>query len=552
MSHCPVKNPTENGEMANGPPNLTNPTLGVITPENMIQQINELILENNELKEAMRQNNQAMKGRFEELSVWRGKQMEERELYESKFRAAQQRLCEVSSENEQLKRDLQSQKEREEAREELEQLKAQVMRLQAEKADLLAIISELQIKVNMGSSEDSFVEIRIAKREENDASKANNDTPEQTTSELEAYISKSSDETKNYLESEEATVSRLLQSLREESVKVEKLEEELRIAQHRLAEVEEKAAAVSEDGTQTEENVEKKLEEDSTTAEFVSEVESLKLQIKSLCKELQEAHVKLNEAERLKKRLQEKCQALDQKLSEHDAELGEKQQLQFSVRKLELQVESMGEEIRIEKAKTENEMLQSIKLQDAFDKLTLEQADARQTIEDLRSKESARVQVVANELNEKLEKAERALAEKQLEIDKLKLMCKSQEEERETISLLRTQLEIYCSDFHAEREAREKIHGEKEQLAIQLEFMLKENARIQQDLDCHVRESLAEMQWRHGATGQSNQERSPRLVQRGADTTEAQHNIPMHACPKCNEILPDLDTLQIHVMDCIT
>lgn len=28
-------------------------------------------------------------------------------------------------------------------------------------------------------------------------------------------------------------------------------------------------------------------------------------------------------------------------------------------------------------------------------------------------------------------------------------------------------------------------------------------------------------------------------------------SIPEHACPKCNEILPDLDTLQIHIMDCI-
>lgn len=41
---------------------------------------------------------------------------------------------------------------------EARQLKSQVQRLQAEKADLLAIISELQVKLNM-SAEDSFVEI---------------------------------------------------------------------------------------------------------------------------------------------------------------------------------------------------------------------------------------------------------------------------------------------------------------------------------------------------------------------------------------------------------
>lgn len=39
-------------------------------------------------------------------------------------------------------------------------------RLQAEKADLLGIVSELQLKLNSsGSSEDSFVEIRMAEGE---------------------------------------------------------------------------------------------------------------------------------------------------------------------------------------------------------------------------------------------------------------------------------------------------------------------------------------------------------------------------------------------------
>lgn len=42
---------------------------------------------------------------------------------------------------------------------EARQLKSKVQRLQAEKADLLAIISELQVKLNIASAEDSFVEI---------------------------------------------------------------------------------------------------------------------------------------------------------------------------------------------------------------------------------------------------------------------------------------------------------------------------------------------------------------------------------------------------------
>lgn len=49
------------------------------------------------------------------------------------------------------------------AEQEMEQLKTQVARLQAEKADLLGMVSELQLKLNSsGHSEDSFVEVRMA------------------------------------------------------------------------------------------------------------------------------------------------------------------------------------------------------------------------------------------------------------------------------------------------------------------------------------------------------------------------------------------------------
>lgn len=41
------------------------------------------------------------------------------------------------------------------------------------------------------------------------------------------------------------------------------------------------------------------------------------------------------------------------------------------------------------------------------------------------------------------------------------------------------QMEVYCSDFHAERAAREKIHEEKEQLAVQLAYLLKEQQNLE-------------------------------------------------------------------------
>uniref|UniRef100_UPI0034C6DEFF Optineurin n=1 Tax=Homo sapiens TaxID=9606 RepID=UPI0034C6DEFF len=82
---------------------------------------------------------------------------------------------------------------------------------------------------------------------------------------------------------------------------------------------------------------------------------------------------------------------------------------------------------------------------------------------------------VLKELSEKLELAEKALASKQLQMDEMKQTIAKQEEDLETMTILRAQMEVYSEDFHAERAAREKIHEEKEQLALQLAVLLKEN-----------------------------------------------------------------------------
>ncbi|NXB39516.1 OPTN protein, partial [Eulacestoma nigropectus] len=542
------------------------PALNTYTPEEMLQQMKELITENNELKEAMKLHNQAMKDRYEELSTWREKQKEEREFYELKFKEAKQCLQAKCIENEQLHQQLQSLKEREEGAEmegcvapekEVRQLKSQVQRLQAEKADLLAIISELQVKLNI-SAEDSFVEIGMnTLKEERKKNRIRVvDETQRVTDHRAASIrlvvscglSKSADESKN-LESEELTVSQLLCCLRNETQKREKLEKELQDHKERY-EVGALAAAVTKslnDQQQAEIATDQgKLPISSWVG---SEVETLNLQVCALFKELQEAHEKLKEAELIQKKLQEKCQVLERKSLAAASELEEKQQLIYTIRKLELQVESMQAEVKLEQAKTHEEKARYNNLQDSYSKLLPELTEAMKKIDEMKLRELDRVdKAVVEQLTAKVELAEQALAAKQLQIDEMKQIIAKQEEDLETMSVLRAQMEVYCSDFHAERAAREKIHEEKEQLAVQLAYLLKE----QQNLEDLSRTSLAEMQSRHGAR-MPDQEHSPHLVQRGTNSQDwpEQRNISIYSCPKCEEILPDLDTLQIHVMDCI-
>ncbi|XP_074429408.1 optineurin isoform X2 [Larus michahellis] len=556
MSSKLKSRPAENGErarskMENGTDSMAAPALSTYTPEEMVQQMKELITENNELKEAMKVHNQAMKDRYEELSIWREKQKEEREFYELKFKEAKQCLLAKCIENEQLQQQLQSLKEREEGAEteggmapekEVRQLKSQVQRLQAEKADLLAIISELQVKLNISSAEDSFVEIGMSEGEISRTAKEHQEPSGEMTSNIAVYMSKAVDDSKN-LESEELTVSQLLCCLRNETQKREKLEKELQDHKERLSKLEKENSNCLESGTQTEQ------EEEEGSEAVGSEVETLNLQVCALFKELQEAHEKLKEAELIQKKLQEKCQVLERKSLAAASELEEKQQLIYTIKKLELQVESMQAEVKLEQAKTHEEKARCSSLQDVYSKLLSELTEATKTIDEMKLKELDRVdKVVVEQLNAKVELAEQALAAKQLQIDEMKQIIAKQEEDLETMTVLRAQMEVYCSDFHAERAAREKIHEEKEQLAVQLAYLLKE----QQNLEDLGRNSLAEMQNRHGARA-PDQERSPRLVQRGTGGQDwrEQQNISMYSCPKCEEILPDLDTLQIHVMDCI-
>ncbi|XP_036699207.1 optineurin isoform X2 [Balaenoptera musculus] len=564
MSQQPVSCLTEKGDSpnettGNGPPNLAHPNLDTFTPHELLQQMRELLIENHQLKEAMKLNNQAMKGRFEELSAWTEKQKEERLFFETQRKEAKERLTALSLENEKLKQEvgkLKGKTERSfevpkaEAEQEVEQLKTQVARLQAEKVDLLGIISELQLKLNSDGCEDSFVEIRMAEGEADVATKEIKPSPGPTRTDS-TDTSKSAEGARNYLEFEALTVSQLLLCLREGKQKVERLELALKEAKERISDFEKKAKDRCEIETQTEGRTEQEKEEEKGTETVGSEVEPLNLQVTTLFKELQEAHTKLSEAELMKKRLQEKCQALERKNSATPSELNEKQELVYNNRKLELQVESMRSEIKMEQAKTEDEKSKLATLQLTHNRLLQEYNNALKTTEELKRRESEKVdKVVLQELNGKLELAEKALASKQLQMDEMKQTVAKQEKDLETMAVLRAQMEVYCSDFHAERAAREKIHEEKEQLALQLAILLRDNNAFEDGGG----QSLMEMQSRHGARA-SDADQQAYLVQRGAEDRnwmqQEQQNIPVHSCPKCGEVLPDIDTLLIHVTDCI-
>ncbi|KAG9345755.1 hypothetical protein JZ751_008899 [Albula glossodonta] len=300
-------------------------------------------------------------------------------------------------------------------------------------------------------------------------------------------------------------------------------------------------------------DTEKETPQGASAKESDNEVESLKSQMTKLFKELQQAQAKLDDAEDMKKSLHDRCKHMDQDLNTLRTQLLEKQQVQAENEKLKLQLESIQSMSKMEQKKAEDERTKMALLKEEYTKLY---EDYTQQKQERKRKESVLSSEEVSQVQARLDAAEQALAVKQQKIDEMKQEIFKKEKELETISVFQAQAEVYSSDFYAERAAREKIHEEKERLAAQLEFVKKQNSQLQEELESLGRQSLSEMQRRHvsrGATPHGGSQ--PHTLQggRGADGRdwESQVNIPEHACPKCNEILPDLDSLQIHIMDCI-
>ncbi|XP_066525950.1 optineurin isoform X2 [Hoplias malabaricus] len=548
--------------MASGPPmvngDLSSPGgshgAGTSHVEETLQQMNILIKENRELK-ALKQTNLSMKERFEGLTLWKEKQKEERTFLESRLEEARERVRALDAENGLLKKRVKELERRPGAGEgegadtlaKLEALQNQVVRLQAEKNDLVAMNSELQLKMGQGSPEDSFIEIRIAEGEMN----VTKDLPV-PQKDLSASCTTKCDMVASRLESQELTVSQLLQSLRLETQLKDQLQLQLQTALKRIAELELKPLN-SESETQTSlpcataaAEAQKKSAQD--TAKSASEVENLKDQMMSLFKELQQAQSKLDEAENMKRNLQERCKELEQDLTTVKAQLGERQQIQAENDRLKVQLESMNAANKLEQRKAQEERNNLTQLKDAYTKLF---EDYNELKEEIKKKEGFISQEEQADLQARLAAAEKALADKQQKIDEMKQEIFEKEKELETVSVFKAQADVYSSDFYAERAAREKIHEEKERLAVQLEYFKKQNSLLQEEMDSLGRQSMSEMQRRHVSRGANPGGTSPHHLQGGRVDWPQQGNIPEHACPKCGEVLPDLDTLQIHIMDCI-
>ncbi|KAL3063650.1 hypothetical protein OYC64_000059 [Pagothenia borchgrevinki] len=294
-------------------------------------------------------------------------------------------------------------------------------------------------------------------------------------------------------------------------------------------------------------------QKDKDCAQLAKDCEALKAQATSLLGELNERQSCLEKSEHERKILDEKlCSKMKAlQVAEREQEQQRKQH-HVAMDKLLLQTQSLETALKTERHVVTEEKKKLTQLQHAYTCLFRDY--------------DTKLKSEGGDLCSRLEEAERALALKQDLIDKLKEEVEQQKGSLETVPVLTAQAEIYKADFLAEREAREKLNQKKEELQDQLTQALTEIDRLKQEATSRAR--IEQMKLRHledfptraphipppqafntvPPAPSFRHQGLPPLGDQGAAGAE---ELPDLCCPKCQYQAPDMDTLQIHVMDCI-
>ncbi|XP_012890823.1 PREDICTED: NF-kappa-B essential modulator isoform X2 [Dipodomys ordii] len=276
---------------------------------------------------------------------------------------------------------------------------------------------------------------------------------------------------------------------------------------------------------------------------------SVKAQVTSLLGELQESQSRLEAATKELQALEGRARAASEQARQLESEREAlQQQHSVQVDQLRMQSQSMEAALRMERQAASEEKRKLAQLQMAYHQL-FQDYDNHIKSSMVSSERKRGMQL--EDLRQQLQQAEEALVAKQEVIDKLKEEAEQHKTVMETVPVLKAQADIYKADFQAERQAREKLAEKKELLQEQLEQLQREYSKLK--ASCQDSARIEDMRKRHVETSQPplppapvhhsfhppNQRRSP------------PEEPPDFCCPKCQYQAPDMDTLQIHVMECI-
>ncbi|XP_055044635.1 NF-kappa-B essential modulator isoform X2 [Misgurnus anguillicaudatus] len=533
-----------------------------------------LLTDNHQLREALKRSNDALRERCEEMEGWQRRSREEREFLSCRFREARSLVQRLAQENQSLQG----------------QLNHSITQTGSPNVDISKEIGSQgqdQEQKCTNTEKNVLVDSPEVLREAAQTNQAEGDTDKHHMPQ--SLPAKGSNEILKLLKSHKEKLEEGVTALRKrnEELEKEKVENE-KERENLLATVEQLRSKLTQNGGGvTEESVQqtcaltvpaeryKELQEkldclqknsvqrdrteallkqkEKEFAQLTKDSDALRAQVTSLLGELNERQNWLEKSEAEKRLLEDKLCKKTERLQILEREIEQqKKQHSVTVDNLLLQTQSLETALKNERLVIVEERRKLAQLQHAYTCL-FQDYDSK-----LKSDNRGGEADTANRLAE----AEKALALKQELIDKLKEDTEQLRATLETIPVLNAQAEIYKMDFLAEREAREKLNQKKEELQEELTKAKAEIDRLKQEGTSRAR--IEEMQQRHmedyrprphlppsaapfAGAAMFNPAQPPSARRR----EDAQDELPDYRCPKCMYKAPDMDTLQIHVMDCI-
>ncbi|KAI2649834.1 NF-kappa-B essential modulator [Labeo rohita] len=522
--------------------------------------VHRLITDNHQLREALKRSNDALKERCEEMEGWQRRSREEREFLSCRFREARALVQRLAQENQSL----------------LGQLNHSISQTgspsvgisketgnQGQEQELKCTNVEKNVLMD---SPEVLNEAVLTDRAEGDADrhtmpqslpaegsneflkllKSHKEKLEEgmralrrKNEELEKEKAENEKERENLLATVEQLRSKLNQAcgftVPAESSHLAKLTEQLQATQGRYRELQEKLDCLQKSSVQRD-RTEALLKQKEKDFVQTKDSEALKAQVTSLLGELNERQNWLEKSEAERRILEDKLGKKSERLQtlERDMEQ-QKKHHSVTVDNLLLQTQNLETALKNERLIIVEERRKLAQLQHAYTCL-FQDYDKKLKSEKQANHRSGEADTLANRLGE----AEKALALKQDLIDKLKEETEKLRAALETIPVLNAQAEIYKMDFLAEREAREKLNQKKEEARI-------EEMQQRHLEDYRPRPHPPPPAAPFAGAAMFNPAQPPSARRRD----DEQDGLPDYCCPKCMYKAPDMDTLQIHVMDCI-
>lgn len=509
--------------------------------------VHRLLADNHQLREALKRSNDALKDRCEEMEGWQRRSREEREFLSCKFREARALVERLAQENHSL----------------LGKLNHSVSH-SAGLSPGNSSVAGGPDKNPEGCSAASNGLIHSPETCEETALKDGVEEDIDSQAMHQSLPSEGSNEFLKLLKSHKEKMEEGMKELRrrneeleKEKMESEKEKEGLRtsleqlhvelsqlkqtavvteetdftVSPERYKELQEKLNALQHNSFQRD-RVEAVLKQkEKECVQLTKDIDALRAQVTSLLGELHERQTCLDKCEEEKRHLEDKLRSKTEGLQNLEREMEQQKKQHFvTMDKLLLQTQNLEAALKNERLVIVEERRKLAQLQHAYTCL-FQDYDNKLRVD--RGEET--------EIFKRLEEAERALALKQSHIDKLKEEMEQVRILQETNQVLTAQAEIYKLDFQAEREAREKLNQKKEELQEKLNQVLAEINLLKQE----------NMQQRHKDDYRPHQLLPPAAPFRNPEENRNPEVLPDYQCPKCQYRAPDMDTLQIHVMDCI-